>query len=61
MFDRGGVGGKELLVIMATSLKAPNLLITPVGDHRSGARIAIKEVLTHIGTGFGFERLIITI
>src|SRR5204862_3883390 len=44
---RRGVGGVDLLRIVAAALEAPEVLIGEAGDHRLELRIAVEEVLAH--------------
>ena len=51
----------DLLVVMAASLEAPNLVIAKVGDHGRGPWVPCKEVLPDKGSGFSLEGLVVTI
>ena len=46
---------------MATALEIPNIVIAPISDHGSGARITSKEIITNKSTAFRLISLEIAI
>ena len=61
VFHRCLVGCVDLAVVMAATTQIPNLLVTPVLNHRLGAWIATKEVLTHVRAVVCFECLVVAV
>ncbi len=61
--ERGGcgVGGIDLVEVVATAGQLPDPLVGPIGHHRSRARIPIEEVLTDVGTVIGLVGLVVAI
>src|SRR5690606_25443492 len=51
----------DFLRIVTTTVQCPDLIVRPVGNQRCGFRIFTEEVLTNVGTVFGFEGLIIAV
>ncbi len=46
---------------MTTTVQRPDLLVSPVCNQCGGFRIFAEEVLTNVGTVFGFEGLVVTV
>ena len=51
----------DFLRIMTTTVQRPDLLVSPVCNQCGGFRIFAEEVLTNVGTVFGFEGLVVTV
>ena len=61
VFHRCLVGCVDLAVVVATTTQIPNLLVTPVLNHRLGAWVPTKEVLTHVSAIICFEGLVVAV
>ena len=59
--DRRGVGGVDLLRIVAAAVQAPDLVIGHVGDHLLQLRILAEEVLARVGAALGLEVLVLAV
>ena len=59
---RGAVGGVDLVVVVATALELPpHVGVGPVLDELAGARVAVEEVLPHVGAVVGAEGLVVAV
>ncbi|VAL71315.1 Uncharacterised protein [Enterobacter kobei] len=51
----------NFLRIVTTAVQRPDLLVSPVCNQGCGFRIFAEEVLTNVGTVFGFEGLVVAV
>jgi hypothetical protein len=51
----------DFLRIVTTAVQGPDLLVSPVCNQCCGFRIFAEEMLTNVGTVFGFEGLIVAV
>ncbi len=55
------VGRVDLAVVVATAFQGPDLVVSPVLNHRFRARVTPKEVFPHVRAVVRLERLVVTI
>ena len=61
VLDRCGIGGIDLLRVMATTAQIPNVVVAQLGHHLQGARVAAKEMFAHIRAIVGLESLVVAV
>jgi hypothetical protein len=58
---RCGVGGEDLVRIMAAAIESPDVLVREAGHHRAQFGILAEELFARVGAALGLESLIFTV
>ena len=61
VLDRLGIGGVDLVRIVAAAVQAPDVLVGQVRDHLPELRVLPEEVLPGVGPALGLEVLVLAV